>query len=828
MLDSRFTTHLRYACRRLAKSPGFSATAILSLALGIGATTAIFSLVNAVLLRPMPVRAPEEVVEIYQSTPDYQYSVFSYPDYRDLRDATQGVFTGVVASRLVPTQMDGEGGVEPLVGELVSGNYFPLLGIEAYMGRTLLPEDDVTPGGHPVVMVSYDAWQKQLAADPQVLGRELRLGGRVYTIVGVAPPEYTGAQRALAPAIFAPMMMVNELMPGDSDNLEARGNHSIFVKGRLAPGVPLARAQGVADGLAARLLEADTEDWDPQTSFLFVPHSEVIIFPPMDRFLRAGSWLLMVVVGLVLLMACTNLASFLLARSLDRRKEIALRLVLGANRRSLAGQMVSETMLLSLLGGVAGLGLAVFLLRLLTQADLPLPLPINLDLMPDAKVLAFSLGVSVLAGLLLGLAPILQNLRGDLAPTLQGETAGSGQGGKLKLRNALVVAQVAISMLLLLAAGLFLRSMQSIQTVDPGFGHQPSALLNFLVPATRFDEASGRAVVERLVADIAALPGVQAVGLTDNLHLTVTNTQGIEFNVDGLEPPPGRDGHGADRATIDDGFLAAVGIEIVEGRNFDSRDQPDGQPVAIVSQALVQKMWPSASANGRSSGALGKMLRSTGGGEDDLLIVGVAADAKVRSLGEAPRPFVYLPYSQDYTSYLTAVAQTAVDPSATALQMMQTARRLESDLFVMETETMERHLGIVLLPARLSAVVLGAFAALALTLAAVGLYGIVRYAVVQRRREVGIRISMGADSKSVVGLMMSSGLKLVALGSAIGVVLALVVSRLLSSLLFGVEAADPMTFVLVPALLLLVSALAALLPALAASRVDPATVLRAE
>ena len=826
MFDSRFSSHLRYACRRLIKSPGFSATAILSLALGIGATTAIFSLVNAVLLRPSPVADPHEVLEIYESTPDYEYSIFSYPDYRDLRDASKEIFTGVVASRLVPIQLDSGAGVESLMGEAVTGNYFPLLGIEAHLGRTLQPEDDLTPGGHPVVMLSYDAWQRRFAADPQIVGKEVRLGGRAYTVVGVAPAAYTGAQRALAPAIFAPMMMINELMPGDGDGLEARGSHSFFVKGRLAPGVELARAQGVLDGLAARLLEADTEDWDPQTSFLLLPHDEVIIFPPMDRFLRAGSWLLMVVVGLVLLMACTNLASFLLARSLDRRKEIALRLVLGANRRNLAGQMLSETLLLGVLGGLAGFGLAMLLLRLLMQADLPLPLPIELDLRPDGVVLAFSIGVSLLTGCLLGLAPILQNLRGDLAPTLQGETAGSGQGGKLKLRNALVVAQVAMSMLLLLAAGLFLRSMQRIQAVDPGFGHQPSALLDLLVPSTHFDETSGRAAMARLVTELEALPGVGAVGLTDNLHLNVTNIQGMEFNVDGLEPPTGRDGHSADRSTIDAGFLDAVGIEILEGRNFDARDRPDSQRVAIVNQALARAMWPSAS--GRGSEAVGKMLRPVAERHEDLLVIGVTADAKIRSLGEAPRPFVYLPYSQAYSSFVIVVAQTAVDPEATAMQMLQTVRQTEPDLFIMETKTMQQHLGIVLLPARLSALVLGAFAALALTLAAVGLYGIVRYAVVQRRREVGIRISMGADSKSVVGLMMFSGLKLVALGSAIGLLLALAVSRLLSSLLFGVEALDPTTFLLVPSVLLLVSALAALFPALAASRVDPATVLRAE
>ncbi len=813
--------HLRYAARRLAKNPGFTATAVLSLALGIGANTAIFSLVNAVLLRELPVRAPEELLEVYVSTPDFEFNVFSYPDYEDLRDGTGEVFAGIGATRLLLSQVDLKGGVETLIGELVSGSFFPVLGVDAQLGRTLLPEDDVSPGGHPVVMLSHDYWQERYGGDRAIVGRQIRLGGRAYTIVGVAPESYSGSFRALKPAIFAPMAMVNELMPGDTNNLEARGNHSIFVKARLRPGVPMARVQAVADGVAAHLRELDLEKWDPQAKFLFIPRDEVILYPPFDRFVRAASWLLMVVAGLVLLMACTNLASFLLAHSLDRRKEIAVRLALGARRRSLAGQLLTETTLLGVLGGVAGVATAVALLRLLLGADLPLPLPIDLDLGLDLTVLGFSLAISLAAGLVLGLAPALRSFRGDLAETLRGESSGGGQGGKLALRNGLVVAQIAGSLVLLLGAGLFLRSLGRIQSVDPGFGRRPTALFTFLIPATSYDEEQGLALSRRLVERFEQLPGAQAVGLTNTLHLNVMSTMTIDINVDGVEPPPGREAHTADTAAVDEGFFAAAGMRILEGRAFESTDTAEAPPVVIISQAMARKFFGDGNA-------VGQLLRLVGGEDPDPEIVGVASDAKVRSLGEAPRSFVYRALSQDYASFITAVVPTELDPGRTARSLLTAAREIEPELFVWEASTMARHLGIVRLPSQLSALVISAFAVLALILAVVGLYGIVSYAVAQRQREVGIRMSFGADGAAVVRLLMTTGLKLLAIGAVIGLGLSIALSRLLSGLLFEVSALDPIAFAAVPAVLVAAGALAALIPALAARRVDPVEVLRSE
>ena len=848
MASIDWRSNIRFAIRRLRKRPFFTLIAIFSLALGIGANTAMFSLVNAVMLRELPVRDPERLMNVYLSTPDFEHGVFSYPDYRDFRDGTTEVFSDVGATRLTPAQVERDGRVESLIGEAVTGNFFPMLGVQAAVGRTLLPEDDLSPGAHPVVMLGYDYWQQAFGGDPLAVGQEIRLGGRQYTIVGVAPKAYSGSMRALAPAVYAPMMMSNVLQPGASDLLESRANHSLFVQGRLRPGVNQPQLETVAQAVASDLSGRQLESWDPDSAFLFIPKSEVILFPGVDRFIRAGAWLLMVVVALVLLMACTNLAGFLLAQSLDRRKEVAIRMAMGARRLGLAGQMLTETTLLGLMGGAAGVLLAVGLLRTLLTVDLPLPIPMDLDLSLDGRVLFFSVVLSLASGLLLGLAPEFQNRLGDLATTLRSETAGAGQGGKLKLRNALVVFQVAVSLVLMLAAGLFLRSMDSIQSVNPGFGQEPTAMLSVTVPAAQFDELEGRAVTYRVLDEIRKLPGVSSVGLTGNLHLNPLNTQTMSFNVDGIEPPKGRDFQTADRAVANAEFFEAAGIKIVEGRSFNESDHVDALPVAIISEAMARKLWPAeGSASGRleaglpetglpeiglpeigpseagPSRALGQRLIRTGD-DPPLTVVGVAADAKVRSLAEDPRFFVYRPY----TSYITALVRTEFDPEQIVGQLLTITRSVDSDLFVWEAKTMERHLGTVLLPARISALLLSAFAALALLLAVVGLYGIVSYAVSQRRREVGIRVSLGADTSSVVRLLMTSGLRLVVIGSVVGLAAGFGLSRLLQGLLFGVDALDPTTFLVFPAILLAVSALAALIPALAAGRVDPASVLRSE
>jgi putative ABC transport system permease protein len=810
---------VRDGARALAHRPGFTAVAVLSLALGIGANTAIFSLVNAVILRDQPIDRPEEVVNIYLNQAGFAYSPLSYPDYRDVRDGASDVFREVAAMQYAAVQVDRGGGLRMVAAEVVTGNYFRMLGLGAVAGRTLLPEDDVARGGHPVVMLDFRYWQSAFAGDPGVVGRTLRLSGRTYTIVGVGPSDFQGSLRGLTPDFYAPYAMVEALT--GSSMFDERGNHSLFVKARLAPGATLPHVEAAVSAVATGLTEDRIEGWDPTARFVVMPLGDVVLYPPMDQYIRGSAWLLSVVVALVLLLACTNLASFLLARALDRRKEIAVRLALGASRGSLVRRLLVETTLLSLLAAGVGTLLAVWLLGLLVRADLPLPLPVSLDLSVDWTVLAFTLGVSVIAGALLGLVPALQSTRPDLVSALKSDSAGGGQPAQLRWRNALVISQLTVSLVLLVGAGLFLRSFQKVQAVDPGFGRAPTALMTFMVPSTRFTVDEGRVYTRRLVDRFRQLPGIDALGMTDHLHLDTLNTQSLNFNVDGHEPPTDLGSFIADRADVDAGYFDAMGIRIVRGRTFTEADLPENQRVAIISEAMAQRFWP-------GSDAVGQLVRTRDKDDSDLLVVGVASDAKVRTLGEAPRNMVYRPYSQQFDRSLTVVAKTSADPERLALALMTAGREVDPDLWVWETKTMDRHLAIMRLPAQLSAFVLSVFGLLALALATIGLYGVVSYAVAQRTREVGIRMALGADAGTVVRLLTFGGLRLVVVGSAIGLVASLVVARLLSGLLFGIDALDPLTFVAVPVVLAMSAGLAAYLPARRASRVDPIMALRSE
>ena len=544
---------IRDARRALIRRPGFTAVAVLSLAIGIGANTAIFSLVNAIILREQPIDRPSEVVNIYLHQAAFAFSTLSYPDYRDLRDGTPGVFRDVGAMQFVPVQIDRDGGLAMVAAEAVTGNYFPMLGVAAAVGRTLLPEDDVARGGHPVVVLDFRYWQSAFGADPGIVGRTLRVSGRTYAIVGVGPSDFQGSIRGLTPAFYAPYSMVEELT--GFAMFDERNNHSLFVKARLAAGVTLPQVEAAVGAVATKLAQDRIQDWDTTARFAVVPLDDVLLYPPMDEYIRGSAWLLTVVVMLVLLLACTNLASFLLARALDRRKDIAVRLALGASRGSLVRRLLVETTLLSLLAACVGTVLAVWLLDLLVTADLPLPLPVSLDLSLDRTVLAFTLVVSVFAGALLGLVPALQSTKPDLVTALKSDSAGGGQPTHVRWRNALVIAQLTVSIVLLVGAGLFLRSFQRVQAVDPGFGQAPTAIMTVVVPATRFTVDEGRTYTKRLLDRFRALPGIEALGLTGNLPLNTLSTQSLIFNVDGHQPQDARDGFIADRAEVDAGLL---------------------------------------------------------------------------------------------------------------------------------------------------------------------------------------------------------------------------------------------------------------------------------
>ena len=807
----------RYAVRRLLARPTFAATAILSLALGIGANAAMFTLVNDLILRKPPVQDPEALVDLYNSTPGDPYNPLSYPDLMDIARGTGDAFEQVGGMRLGMVSRDRGDGIDQLVTELVTGNYFGMLGLEPEVGRLIDTSDARAPGQGTVAVLSDRYWRQAFGADRGVVGREIRLANDSYTIVGVTPRDFTGSLPGLSPDVYLPITMMVHIDPDRSDPFENRGNHFMFAKARLRPGASLAQAKAAVGAVVQSLKDAHLGDWRGDDAVEMVPASEVIIYPPIDRVLRPIAILMMVVVGLVLVIACANLAGFLLARAVDRRKEVAVRLALGATRGQLIAQLMVETVLLAMIGGAAGLVLGRLALKAVLAADLPMPIPITLDLALDWRVLGFSMLVSVLAGLLFGLAPALQSTRLDLAAIIRDESTGGGRS-KSALRSVLVASQVAVSVILLVAAGLFVRSLDVARKVDPGFGGQPAGLVWLTIPGA--DSAAKRATLERIERRMADLPGVVSVGASENVHLNTLNQMSSSIVVDGMEPPPGRDGFDVDRAAVDSGFIGAMGLSLVRGRNLRSTDDGNAPRVALVNQAFADRFWP-------NQDPIGRRFRDAGSGLE-LEVVGLVKTAKIKSLAEAPTPFVYTSLGQKDASTIWVLARTRGDAGTVLTPMVRAVREVAPDVMVIQQRTMARHLQIMSLPLQLGASALGAFALLALVMASIGLYGTVSYSVAQRSREVGIRLSLGADRGMVVRLLLWSGFRLVLAGAVVGVLVTFALSRLLEGLLFGVGAADPLTFLAVPAILMAVALVATWLPARRAGQVDPVRALRAD
>jgi predicted permease len=792
--------------------------AVVSLALGIGANTAIFTLVNAILLRRPAVSEPERLLEVYLRDKDFLYEPISYPDYADLKQRTTDVFASVIASQLTLVPRDLGDRIESLPAEVVNGDYFGGLGLKPFMGHLLGPDDDVSPGGHPVTVLSYEYWERGFGKDVGVVGKNMRLNGVRYTIVGVAPREYTGNLRGLAPSLYLPVMMLNQLQPSSSDQLQARDDHSIFLKVRLKSGATYARARATLATFVNDQRKRFPAEWSPTAEAVVVPFTDVLVNPLLDKVLVSAAGLLMVVVGLVLLVACANLASFLLAQVQDRQREIAIRLAIGASRGALVRQCLTETTVLALAGGAAGVALAHIFLAALLGADLPVPLPITLDLRPDASVLAFATVVSLMAGVLFGIAPAFAATRTSVIATIKNENIGGGAPRRVSLRNALVVGQLAVSLVLLAVAGLFLRSLQARQGIDPGFGHAQAVMITFGIPSDRATPERGRALVSELEQHIGELPEVQSVGLISNMHLNTLSTQSERVNVDGMQPPKGERGWLIDHAVADSAFFGASGVPIVQGRTFNATDLDGAPRVVIINQAMADRFWP-------GKDPLGQLFHS----ETTIVrVVGVAKTVKIRSIAEDARPFIYQPYAQRYTTFLTLVARMRGDAALALPRVLQAARDVNRDLAIFGTKTMARHLAVVLLPARLAAIVISAFAALALALAIIGVYGVVSYAVARRAREVGIRLSLGAEPHEIVAMLLGESSKLIGIGAAIGLALGFFTTQAIKGLLFGVGPLDVLTFGVVTTALVGVGMIAAYVPARGASRLNPNTLLRGE
>jgi putative ABC transport system permease protein len=807
---------LKYAVRRLLRSPGFTAVAVLSLALGIGANTAMFSLVNAVLIRDLPVTAPEQLVEVYTSDSDgFVYATSSTPDFLDLREETTA-FQSVIGSRTFISRMDQDGTPKIIFGELISWDYFQTLGVPMAFGRPFQEEEDRTPGTHPVVILGYQTWVQDFASNPDVIGTSVRLNSRPYTVVGIAPEAFTGSMPVLVSGFFAPLMMTDEIM--GVNQLERRSSRSMFLKARMKPGVTVEQANADLARVAASLEERYPETNENRVMSA-IASGDIALHPMVDKMLTPVAGLLLAVVGLVLLIACANLASFLLARAEDRRKEIAVRLALGAGRSALIRQLLIETTLLAVLGGLAGLVLANWTVGLLMAFQPPLPIPVSFDISLDRTVLFFTGGVSILAGLAFGLIPALQATNPDIAPTLKNEAVGSASGRRLNLRGALVVTQVAFSFVLLIGAGLFVRSMQKAQLIDPGFDTGPAALVWPMPEFSGYDtpEAVQQfqfAYEERLLAH----PMVTAVAQADRLPLGI----GIQTNgylIPGM-PSESQDGdHDIDMANIWPGYFNAMGVEIVSGQPFAAADRA-GDAVVVVSEAFVDRYFP-------GQDVVGQVFQRGGG--TDLRIIGVAADTKVRTLGEPPRPYVYHLAGQGAPFGLMVVVRGEGTSAELVAIARETLVEVAPNMALFEDpKTMNDHLSLLLFPPRMAALLLSVFGGLALLLSAIGIYGVVSYSVAKRTRELGIRMSLGATAKDVVGMAIGGGMRLVVVGGVVGIALAAAVTWSISKFLYGIAPTDVATFVTIPVILAGVALLAAYVPARRASSVDPVGALRSE
>jgi predicted permease len=815
----------KYAVRRLARSPGFTSVAVLSLALGIGANTAMFSLVNAVLLRHLPLKNRERLVEVYTSTESnsYAYSVSSYPDYKDLRE-NNDVFSDVVGTETFIARMDLSGEPEVMFGELISWDYFRALGVPMALGRSFLPEEDATPGTHPVTILGHRTWRRRFGGDPGVLGRTVRVDGRSYTVVGVAPEAFTGSMPVMVTGLYLPLMMRDQLgqnselvQSGAHGQTGQRGSRSMFLKARLKPGVTVEQANAALKAFSARLAERYPDSNEGRTMSA-LPTGDVALHPLVDGMLKPVAAVLLGVVGLVLLIACANLASFLLAKAEDRRKEVAVRLALGATRWALVRQLLVEAAVLVVVGGSAGIVLAHWTLSLLMNFRPPLPVPVSFSVPLDGTVLWFTAGVSILAGLAFGLVPALQATNPDVAPTLKNEGTGGGRPRRFSLRNGLVVVQVAFSFVLLIGAGLFVRSLQKAEQIDPGFDVGPAALVRPMPQMAGYDNPEKRrAFYQTYEERLLAHPAITAVTMADRLPLDAT-IQTRSYILPGV-PSDARDGgHEIDNTVVSPSYFETMAVPILQGRSFRESDR-GGDPVVVVSEAFRNRFYPGKDVVGLS-------IESQAG--ERLRIVGVARDTKVRTLGEPARPYVY--QLEGGASFMGM--EVVVKGRGTAESLLATARQVlhevDPDMVVMEAKTMNEHLALMLFPPRMAAFLLSVFGGLALTLAAIGIYGVVSYAVSKRRREIGIRMSLGASARNVVAMAVGGGMRLVLVGGAVGVALAAAVSWVLKAYLYGIGSTDLATFVAIPLILSGVAFVAALVPARRASVVDPVRALRSE
>jgi predicted permease len=795
----------------LLRSRTFTLLATLSLAFGIGANTAIFSVVNAILLRPLPVQQPDRLLRFYAGS-----EVTSYPDFLYYRDQNK-VFSGLAAHGFAPLNLQSNGQSERILGEIVTGNYFSVLGVRMQAGRSFLPEEDQTPGLASVAIISHRLWERRFGRRADVTNQIITVNGRQFSIVGVTAPEFTGTFVGYAPEIWIPIMMAGQVKGPDAlTNPQSRW---LNITGRLKPLVTLDESQADLSLLYQRL-EQDKPERDRSWGYIVVEPAGQL-FRKLRTPVSLVLVLLMAAVAFVLLICCANVANLILTRAAGRGKEIAIRLALGASRFRIMRQLLVENVLLSIVGGALGLLLAFWATSLLGSIRLSTPVPIILTFAPDFRVLIFTLCISLLASLVFGLAPALQTTRPDLVSALKKESFGYGiVRRRFHLSTIVVISQVALSFVLLTSATLFIRSVRNASTMDPGFEVEKGLVFSFDLASQGYSEARGRDFQRRLLEKLKTSPEVMTAATAKIVPLSLSRMS-LLVTREGTDPSE------VFRKPVEfnyvgPGYFPTLGIPILRGREFSENDSEKAPGVAVINETAARLVWANVDP-------VGKRFRQVDfdGLSQFYEVVGIARDSKYRTLGEDPEPFIYLSTLQHYDPEMVVHLRPQGDPQAAIASVRREVQALDKNIPV-DVKSMKESIGIAFLMPRLGAAVLGILGLIGLVMSSVGVYGVIAYTVSWRTREIGIRAALGAQRRNVILMVVRQGVQLVTIGIVIGVALSLAATRVLGSFLYGLSATDLLSFLYVSLLLLGVALAACYVPARRATRIDPIVALRDE
>jgi predicted permease len=800
---------LRYAIRTMLNKPGFTLIAVVTLALGIGGSTAIFTVVDAALLRGLPYKSPDRLYHLWESTPQKEFAQreFSYPDFQDYQQNQS--LEGLAAYTGGGGILSGRGEPERVFAPGATANFFSVLGVEPILGRTFQPGED-KPGATRAVVLTYGMWQRRFGADPGIIGQSLTFNGDPYTVVGVLPASFQFALRQ------ADLWRPYQPTP---TQLSRRGMHGTNLIGRLKPGVTAAQAQSELSVITKRI-EQENMQSHAGTALKLVPLQEQVVGQVKPILL-----VLLAAVGFVLLIACANVASLLLTRSLSRQKEVAIRSALGASRWRVVRQLLTESLLLSLTGGLAGLLVAYWgisgLVAVLPDSQI-VALPFLRTLHIDSGILAFSFGLSLLTGIVFGLAPALQSSRPDLNEVLKEGGRNTAGGAGHRLRSALVMTEIALAVVLLIGAGLMMKSLLHLLQANVGFNPDKLLTMTVVPPAAKYTEVNRQIeFFDQLRERVKSLPGVTGTGTVNILPLQSGNTTRV--NVEGDPIPPAGQETEANTRIVDETYFQTLGVPLAAGRMFDERDKPDAPPVVIIGKTFADRMFA-----GRDP--IGRRFVYAGAAAPPMTIIGVVGDVKIGGLDDAIRPVIYYPFRQNSNAGTNLVVRTTNDPTALAAAIRDEARTLEPDVAIFNVNGMEQLISNS--PAafmrRFPALLISIFAGIALLLASIGIYGVVSYSVSQQTHYIGIRMALGAQASDILKMVLKQGLTLALGGMALGVVAAFGLTRLLQSLLFEVRATDIGTFGLVLGTLFVVALLACYIPARRATKVDPLVALRYE